>query len=130
VTIERHGSGAPWEPVVGYSRVVRAGPHVHVSGCAAAGPDGVLLGGASAYEQARQALANLVAALEQAGAGAADVVRTRIYVTDISRWEDVARAHAEVFGDVRPATAMVEVSGLIDPRMLVEIEADAYLPAQ
>jgi enamine deaminase RidA (YjgF/YER057c/UK114 family) len=127
VPVERHGSGTPWEPVVGYSRVVRAGPHVHVSGCAAVGADGVLLGGASPYEQARQALANVEAALAQAGARLEDVVRTRIYVTDISRWEDVGRAHGEVFGEIRPATAMVEVSGLIDPRMLVEIEAEAYV---
>jgi enamine deaminase RidA (YjgF/YER057c/UK114 family) len=127
VIVERHGSGAPWEPIVGYSRVVRAGAHVHVSGCGAVGPGGVLLGGASAYEQAREALANVEAALAQAGATVADVVRTRIYVTDISRWEEIGRAHGEVFGDVRPATAMVEVSGLIDPRMLVEIEAEAYL---
>jgi len=127
VTVERHGSGAPWEPIVGYSRVVRAGPHVHVAGCAAMGADGILLGGASAYDQTRHALADVQASLAQAGATLSDVVRTRIYVTDISRWEEVGRAHGEVFGDVRPATAMVEVSGLIDPRMLVEIEAEAYL---
>jgi enamine deaminase RidA (YjgF/YER057c/UK114 family) len=128
VTVERHASGAPWESVVGYSRVVRAGDHVHVSGCAAVGEGGVLLGGASAYDQARQALANIEAALAQVGATVADVVRTRIYVTDIARWEEVGRAHGDVFGEIRPATAMVEVSALIDPRMLVEIEADAYLP--
>lgn len=126
--IERHGSGAPWEPVVGYSRVVRAGPHVHVAGCTALSEDGIVLGGASAYEQAREALANIERALRQAGATLADVVRTRIYVTDIARWQEVGRAHGEVFGDVRPVTAMVEVSALIDPRMLVEIEADAYSP--
>jgi enamine deaminase RidA (YjgF/YER057c/UK114 family) len=125
--IERHGSGAPWEPVVGYSRVVRAGDHVHVAGCTALSEDGVVLGGASAYDQAATALANVERALAQVGATPADVVRTRIYVTDISRWEDVGRAHGEVFGDVRPVTSMVEVSALIDPRMLVEIEADAYV---
>jgi enamine deaminase RidA (YjgF/YER057c/UK114 family) len=117
--IERHGSGSPWEPVAGYSRVVRAGPHVWVSGCTAEG--------LTPYDQARGALEVVIAALEKVGAGAADVVRTRIYVTDIARWEEVGRAHAEVFGDVRPATAMVEVSALIDPRLTVEIEADAYV---
>ncbi len=126
--IERHGSGTPWEPIVGYARVVRAGPHVWVSGCTAVGPAGAILGD-TPREQMRQALANLVAALEQAGAKPADVVRTRMFVTDISRWEEVAREHGDVFAEVRPATAMVEVSGLLDPRMLVEIEADAYVAA-
>ena len=125
--VERFGSSTPWEPVIGYSRVVRAGPHVHVSGCTAVGADGVILGGASVYEQARHALANVEAALAQAGATIADVVRTRMYITDISRWEELGRAHGEVFGDARPATAMVEVSRLLDPRMLVEIEAEAYV---
>lgn len=126
--IERHGSGAPWEPVVGYSRVVRAGDHVWVAGCTALSEDGVVVGGPSAYDQARHALGNVESALAQVGASLADVVRTRMYVTDISRWEEVGRAHGEVFGEIRPVTAMVEVSALIDPRMLVEIEADAYSP--
>ena len=127
MTIERLSSGAPWEPVVGYSRTVRAGPFVFVSGTTALGEDGQIVGGPSAYDQARQCFANLVEALTQAGAGPADVVQTRMYVTDISRWEDVGRAHAEVFAEVRPATAMVEVAALLDPRMLVEVEATAYV---
>jgi enamine deaminase RidA (YjgF/YER057c/UK114 family) len=130
VTVQRYGSGAPWEDVVGYSRVVRAGDHVHVAGCAAMGQGGILIGGGSAYEQTRQALANVEAALAQVGATLADVVRTRISVTDISRWEEIGRAHGEVFGAIRPVTAMVEVNALIDPRMLVEIEADAYSPVK
>lgn len=124
--IQRHGSGGAYEPIVGYSRVVRAGAHVWVSGCTAAGPEGTVIGDTPA-EQMRAALQTLVAALETAGASAADVVRTRIYLTDISRWEEAGRAHGEVFGDIRPATTMVEVSKLIDPRMSVEIEADAFV---
>lgn len=126
MTIERHGSGGPYEPIVGYARVVRAGPHVWVSGCTSVNPDGVVLG-TTAGDQMRFAIENLLAALDQAGAAAADVVRTRMYVTDASRWEEVGRAHGEVFGDVRPATTMVAVQALLDPRMLVEIEADAYV---
>ena len=125
--IERHGSGGRWEKAVGYSRVVRAGSLVFVAGCTAAGPDGVLVGGASAYEQMAQACRNLVAALHQAGATPSDLVQTRMYVTDIGRWEEIGRAHAEAFGDEPPTSAMVEVTSLIDPRMLVEVEAIAAL---
>ncbi|MCW3049455.1 MAG: hypothetical protein JWO74_3739 [Solirubrobacterales bacterium] len=125
--IERHGSGALWEEIAGYSRVVRAGSAVYVAGTTATMADGAIAGPGDPYEQTRQALRNVEAALALAGATLADVVRTRMYVTDISRWEEVARAHREVFGDVLPVTAMVEVSALIDPRMLVEVEVEAYL---
>jgi enamine deaminase RidA (YjgF/YER057c/UK114 family) len=125
--VRRHGSGSPWEATVGYSRAVRAGSHVWIAGCTATGEDGVVLARGDVFEQTRAALANLERALALVDATMADVVRTRIFVTDISRWEDAGRAHGEVFGDVRPVTAMVEVSGLIDPLMLVEIEADAFV---
>jgi len=124
MTVLRFGSGSPYEPVVGYSRVVVRGDSAWVSGTTAT-VDGAVLHPGDAGAQTRQALANLITALEGAGFTAADVVRTRIFVTDISRWEEIGRAHGEVFGDVRPASSMLQVAALIDPAMLVEVEADA-----
>ena len=128
MNVERFGSGAKWEPIVGYSRAVRAGPFVVVAGTTATGDDGAIVGEKDAYAQTRQAFLNVKTVLERAGSSLEQVIQTRMYVTDIDRWEEVGRAHGDLFGDIRPVTAMVEVSRLIDPAMLVEVEAIAYSP--
>lgn len=124
---ERISSGVKWESIVGYSRAVKVGNRIYVTGTTATGPDGNIVGEDDGYAQAKQCLKNIESALKRLGAGLEHVVRTRMFVTDISRWEEYGRAHGEAFREIMPATAMVEVSRLIDPRMLIEIEADAEL---